>query len=485
MQTMQDLGYILPEIILCIMGFVVLLYSAYSKSVSGEKYWNVWLLTQFSLLVTIFLFIKSLMMFKGSVVIFNGELKIDHISLLLQFFIALTSFIVFVYSRDYVQKRYEKFFSEYYILGLFSILGMFGVVAANSLLSIYIFLELFILPIYTMIALDKCKVSGGSLEAALKYFVMGAISSGMLLYGISIIYGLTGELQFDLVMEQLSQIQGQDLLLTLGLVFIVVGVAFKFGAVPFHMWIPDVYEGSTTSVAMFVACAPKFVGFALAYRLLFEVLGNSLVQWQELLIFTAVLSLIIGNTVALVQTNIKRLLAYSAIGHVGYILLALMLGTSEALSAGLLYVVIYVIMTLAIFGCILYCSKSGFECVEINNYRGLSQRSPWVAFLILIIMFSMAGVPPFLGFYSKFFVINALVTHGHVWLAIIAILFSVVAAYYYLRVVWIMYFQTPEEQDSTYAVADLRYAVSINTIVILVSAIFVSYIIKLCAFPFI
>tara|TARA_R110002124_G_scaffold65788_3_gene179811 strand:- start:7000 stop:8451 length:1452 start_codon:yes stop_codon:yes gene_type:complete len=482
---MQDISYILPEIFLSIMGCFVLLYSAYSTiTAEDEKYWNVWLITQFTLLVVIGLLLKSLFLFESPVILFNGEVKLDKLALLLQLFISVTSFLVFIYCREYVKNRYIDFYSEYYVLGLFSILGMLGVVASNSFLSIYLFLELFSLPVYTMIALDKCKVSKGSLEAALKYFVLGAISSGMLLYGISIIYGLTGELQFDLVIEKLNFVQSNDLMLILGLVFIVVGVAFKFGAVPFHMWLPDVYEGSTTSVTMFVASAPKFVAFGLAYRLLFEVLGFAVVQWQELLIFVAVLSLIIGNMVAILQDNIKRLFAYSAIGHVGYILLALMLGTNEGLSAGLLYVFIYVIMTLAAFGCIIYCSRVGFEAENINNYRGLSQRSPLIALIMLIVMFSMAGIPPFLGFYSKFFVINALVTHGHTLLAITAVLFSVIAAFYYLRVVWVMYFQSSEEQDEITDVIDLRYVISINGLFIVFSAFFINYIIKLCSIAF-
>ncbi|MDH5258455.1 MAG: NADH-quinone oxidoreductase subunit NuoN, partial [Gammaproteobacteria bacterium] len=320
-----------------------------------------------------------------------------------------------------------------------------------------------------------------AVEAAMKYFVLGALASGLLLYGMSMIYGATGSLDLAEISQHISQVKEKDLVLLLGAVFIVVGLAFKLGAVPFHMWVPDVYHGAPTAMTLFIGTAPKIAGFAMVMRLLVEGMGDMHFYWQDFLIALAVMSMIVGNVVAIAQTNIKRMLAYSTIAHMGFLFLGILSGTAAGYSAAMFYTIVYVIMGLASFGMIILLSRSGFEAENLSDFKGLNERSPWYAFMMLIVMFSMAGVPPALGFYAKLAVLEAVVNAGFVWLAILAVIFSIVGAFYYLRIIKLMYFDKAEDTNPIEATPDMRAVLSINGVMILALGIFPGGLMALCA----
>ena len=344
---------------------------------------------------------------------------------------------------------------------------MMVLVSAANLLTVYLGLELLSLSLYAMVALDRD--SPVAAEAAMKYFVLGALSSGMLLYGMSMVYGATGTL--DLAGVGAAAQDRTDLILILGLVFVVTGIAFKLGAAPFHMWIPDVYEGAETPVTMFVGTAPKLAAFAMAVRLLSDGLWGLHGDWQDMLVVLAVLSIAIGNVIAIAQANLKRMLAYSTIAHMGFLFLGLIPGTGEGYAAAMFYVIVYAVMALGAFGMIIVLSREGFEADRIDDFRGLNERSPWHAFLMLVLMLSMAGVPPFVGFWAKWSVLREVVAAGHVWLAVVAVVFSVVGLFYYLRIVKLMYFDEPGEP--TLVVANpLRLVISVNALSVLVVGLF-------------
>ena len=315
----------------------------------------------------------------------------------------------------------------------------------------------------------------------MKYFVLGAIASGTLLYGFSMIYGMTGTLQLDEIALALRETGTDKMGLTLGLVFIVAGVAFKFGAVPFHMWIPDVYHGAPTPVTLFIGSAPKISSFILAIRVLAEGLGDMTPQWQGMLIALSVLSMALGNIVAIAQTNLKRMLAYSAISHVGFILLGILAGTTAGYRASMFYTLTYVITTIGSFGVILLLARDGFEADKLEDYKGLSRKSPWFAVVMMMLMFSTAGVPPFVGFWAKLAVIGAVLDVGLAWLAAVAVLFSVIAAYYYLRIIKLMYFDELTDPTEIQAGGTLRAVLSINGLAVLALGIFPGALIDICA----
>jgi NADH-quinone oxidoreductase subunit N len=367
---------------------------------------------------------------------------------------------------------------EYYVLSLTSLLGIFVMVSANSLLTVYIGVELMSLSLYAMVAFDR--ENGTAAESAMKYFVLGAIASGVLLYGMSLIYGLNGTLSLD---DLASKAAGEPSLgVILGLVFIVVGVAFKFGAVPFHMWVPDVYHGAPTGVTLFLSTVPKIASFAFAFRLLAHGMGSVGASWQDMLAPLAVLSMVFGNVVAIAQTNLKRLLAYSAIGNVGFILLGFVAGTDAGYEAALYYTVAYVLMTLGSFGVITLASRQGFEAENLDDYRGLHKRDPLLALVMMMLMFSTAGIPPFIGFWAKFNIFQALWISGHVWLIIIGAAASVIGVFYYLRVVKLMYFDAPGDLPSGPA-ADrtVRAVLALNGFAVLALGIAPNALIQLCA----
>jgi len=374
----------------------------------------------------------------GRVLLFSGMYVADELSFALKLAGFLFVAVALLYSRGYLEHR-NILRGEYYVLALTALLGIFVLLSAGSLLTLYLGVELLALSVYALVAFDRD--SGVSAESAMKYFVLGAIASGALLYGMSLIYGLTGTLELAQIATRLHAPLNPGIVL--GLVFIVVAVAFKLGAVPFHMWLPDVYEGAPTSVTLFIGTAPKIAYFALALRLLAQGLPGVADEWTRMLAALAVLTLVVGNLVALVQTNLKRLLAYSTIANVGFIVLGFVAGTPDGYAAALYYTLVYVLVALGSFGVILLASAKGFEADQLDDYKGLHRRDPLLAAAMMILMFSTAGVPPFVGFWAKLRIFQVLWESGHLWLVILAAAMSVVGAYYYLRVIKLMYFDEP------------------------------------------
>ena len=409
---------------------------------------------------------------------FDGMYIADPMGDVLKLFSYGTVAVSFLYSREYLQRR-GLFKGEYFILGLVALLGVMVMISAGSMLTVYLGVELLSLSLYAMVAFDRD--SGVAAESAMKYFVLGAIASGTLLYGFSIVYGVTGTLQLDELAVGVREVGATNLGLIFGLVFIIVGIAFKFGAVPFHMWVPDVYHGAPTPVTLFIGSAPKIASFVLAIRVLAEGLDAMVSSWQDMLIALAVLSLLIGNVVAIAQTNLKRMLAYSTISHVGFILLGILAGTNAGYRAAMFYTLSYVIMAVGSFGMILLLSRSGFEADRLEDFKGLNRRSPWFAAIMMMLMFSTAGVPPFIGFWAKLAVIGAVLDVGLAWLAAVAVLLSVVAAFYYLRVVKLMYFDDPTDNHAIEAGGTLRAVLSANGVAVLALGVFPSALIDLCA----
>ena len=413
----------------------------------------------------------------STIVTFSGSYVTDPASNVLKLVAYITTGVTFLYSREYLENN-GLLKGEFFVLGLFGLLGIMIMISAHSLLTLYLGLEVLALSQYTLVAFNRD--SAASAEAAMKYFVLGAIASGVLLYGISLLYGITGTLQLDVLAQRVAT-TNISIPVLLALAFVVVGVAFKFGAVPFHMWLPDVYHGAPTPVTLFIGSVPKIAAFALAWRVLIEGLGPVHdAGWRDMLIVLAVLSLGIGNLVAIAQTNLKRMLAYSTISHVGFILLGFIAGTEEGVSAAMFYTFAYVLMAAAGFGMIILLSRRGFEAERIEDFKGLNARSPWFALVMLMIMFSMAGVPPFIGFYAKLVVLLATLNAGLVWLAGVAMLFAVIGAYYYLRVVWYMYFAEPADNTPISAAADVRIVMSANALGLLVLGLFPGGLLDLC-----
>ena len=410
---------------------------------------------------------------------FSGTFVADPMASVLKLGIYIAVAVMLVYSRPYLQAR-GLFRGEFFVLTLTAMLGMMVMVSANHLLTLYLGLELLSLSLYATVALQRD--SAVATEAAMKYFVLGALASGMLLYGMSMLYGATGTLELITMAEVISGGAADGTLLVFGLVFIVAGLGFKLGAVPFHMWVPDVYHGAPTAVTLLVSSAPKLAAFAFVMRILVFGLGAEYLaaQWQWMLIIMAVLSLAIGNVTAIAQTNLKRMLAYSTISHMGFMLLGILSGSSDGYAAAMFYVVVYVLMNLGTFGMILLLSRAGFEADNLDDFKGLNQRSPWYAFIMLLLMFSMAGVPPVVGFYAKLSVLWAVIDAGYVWLALIAVLFSLIGAFYYLRIVKLMYFDGPADLAPIAPGAGVRWVLSANGIAMLLFGILPGPLMTLC-----
>lgn len=470
--SVSELSLLAPELWVLTMACVILVVDLYlSESRRVISFW----LTQLTLLGALLLTLKirdTLPVFA-----FDGAFVLDSMSIVLKSSIYIIVAGVFFYSRDYLrQSGIHK--GEYYVLGLFSMLGMMVMVSANHLLVLYLALELWSLSLYAMVAFNRD--SPQATEAAMKYFVLGALASGMLLYGISMFYGVTGSLGIPEVSAAIAGVSRDDIVLIFGLCFVVVGLAFKLGAVPFHMWLPDVYQGAPTPVTLFVGSAPKIAGFAMVMRLLIGGLSELHADWQAMLIILAVLSLAIGNIVAIAQTNLKRMLAYSTIGHIGFVLMGILSATPEGYSSAMFYSIIYALMTLGGFGMIILLSRSGFEADRLDDFRGLNERSPWFAFMMLIFMFSMAGVPPLVGFHAKLSILRAVVQADLVWLAIVAVVLSVVGAFYYLRVVKLMYFDAVQDTNPIQKSFDMKLALSLNGLAVLGLGIFPGALIAWC-----
>ena len=466
---------ILPEIFLLTAVSAILVIDLFLPAAKRmATYW----LTQGALLVTAVLVFLVTSTSVGSVVLFDGLVVIDELSGLLKILICILLSVGISYSRDYLAQR-DIFKGEYFSLTLFATLGMLVMVSANHLLTLYLGLELLSLSLYALVAFNRD--SKDSSEAAIKYFVLGAIASGMLLYGMSMIYGSTGQLNIEYIVNSISAGNADMDLLRFGLVFVVVGVGFKLGAVPFHMWVPDVYQGAPTSVTLIIGSAPKLAAFAFVVRLLFETLGAATLQldWSPMLAILAAASLILGNLVAIAQTNLKRMLAYSTISHMGFLVLGFMTGTEQGVSAALFYVVTYAFMVVAGFGLMLLLSKRGFESDRLEDFRGLSRTHPWFAFLFLLIMFSMAGIPPMVGFWAKLFILQSIIEQGFVGLALLAVVFSLIGAFYYLRVIKLMYFDEP----SASTVVEQRTGsliMSVNGLLLLALGLAPSWLYSLC-----
>jgi NADH-quinone oxidoreductase subunit N len=413
----------------------------------------------------------------GRAVTLGGGFVSDGLASFLKLFVTAVLATVFVYSRAYLQDTsYHK--GEYYLLGLFAALGILVMISGASLLTLYLGLEMQALALYALVAFNRD--SPAAAEAAMKYFVLGAIASGCLLYGISLLYGVTGSVQIAGVAQGLRDAGNADTAALVAVAFVVVGVAFKFGAVPFHMWVPDVYQGAPVSVTLLVGTVPKVGAFALALRVLVEGLGEAGFAWEPMLGVLAVLSLAIGNVVAIAQANLRRMLAYSTIAHVGFILLGFAAGSRDGLEAALFYTLVYVIMAAGAFGVVVLMGRKGEDADALDDLRGLGQRSPWFALVMLLLMVSMIGVPPLAGFYAKWWVLAALLDAGQTWLAIAGVLFSVVGAFYYLRVIKLMYFDAPTASGPLREGAALRLTLSANGLLVLAIGIFPEGLIDLC-----
>lgn len=467
-----DLLYLIPEMFVLGMACLILVIDLF---VSDRMRNVTFYLVQLTLIGALLLTLDTAQY--GDAKAFGDSFVLDGMSIVLKAAIYVVIAAVFFYSRSYLQQN-QLHKGEYYVLGLFAMLGMMVMVSANNMLVLYLGLELLSLSMYAMVAFNRD--SSDATEAAMKYFVLGAIASGMLLYGMSIIYGITGELGLPEVAASLGESGFDRVVLIFALSFIVVGVAFKFGAVPFHMWVPDVYQGAPTAVTLFIGSAPKIAAFAMMMRLLVEGMGVLHADWQQMLAVLAVLSLGLGNVIAIAQVNLKRMLAYSAIAHVGFILLGVLSGTESGYSAAMFYSIVYAIMTLGGFGVIIYLSRSGFEADKLEDFQGLSERSPWFAFVMLIFMFSMAGVPPMVGFHAKLAILRAVLDADLLWLAIVAVIFSVVGAFYYLRVVKLMYFDSGQQTDPSDKGVGMKLVLSINGLAVLGLGLFPGVLMAWC-----
>jgi len=469
-----DLISALPEMILLGMAMLVLIADLFLKQSNRIAIYS---LSQFALLMAAYVTFTTHA--PGAGYAFSGTFVDDAMSDVLKLMIYLGTSLIFVYTRQYIQLR-DMFRGEFYALVLFSVVGMMIMVSGQSMLTLYIGLELLSLSLYALVAMDRDNAR--ATEAAMKYFVLGALASGMLLYGMSMVYGMTGSLNIADINHALMNSQGVHSVMILGLVFIVAGLAFKLGAVPFQMWVPDVYEGSPTAMTMLISSVPKLAAFAFVIRLLVQALPTMAADWQQMLVIMAVLSIIIGNVTAIAQTNLKRMLAYSTISHIGFVLFGFMSASINGFTSALFYIASYVLMTLAGFGIILMLSRKGFEAEKLDDLKGLNQRSPWSAFLMLIVMFSMAGVPPTLGFYAKFAVLQAALQAGFLWLVVFAVLMAVIGAFYYLRVIKLMYFDEPQDQHLIQAPMDMRVVLSINAFALLVIGLMPQGLMSLCGY---
>ncbi|MCM8593886.1 NADH-quinone oxidoreductase subunit NuoN [Accumulibacter sp.] len=478
-----DLRPASAEIFILLMACVILILDLF---VRDRKRTLTFVLTQLSLVGTA---VVTFAVSTGEITytfsnMFVGDLMGDLLKLLLY----LTVIVVLFYSRGYILEREQMLRGEYYALALFATLGMMVMISANHLVTVYAGLELLSLSLYAMVAMNRDSVP--ATEAAMKYFVLGALASGVLLYGMSMIYGATGTLEITAIAERLYLGQADKGVLVFGLVFVVSGIAFKLGVVPFHMWIPDVYHGAPTAVTLFIATAPKLAAFAMMVRLLINGLIVLAKDWQDMLILLAVLSMAVGNIAAIAQTNLKRMLAYSAISHMGFMLLGVVTGVVggdarfalNAYSSAMFYVITYVLTSAGAFGMILLLARGGLESDELDDFKGLNRRNPWLAGLMMMMMFSMAGIPFFVGFFAKFSVLQAVVAAGQLWLAIVAVAFSLIGCFYYLRVVKLMYFDPPATTSPVEAPLDMKLLLSANGLAIALLGVFPQALMSLCAF---
>ncbi|MED5407195.1 MAG: NADH-quinone oxidoreductase subunit NuoN [Pseudomonadota bacterium] len=466
---------VLPEIVVSVMACLILVLDLYLPVRFRIQ-------TGFVLTLGVLLAATLIILFSSvsiTVVGLNGLVVRDRISDLLKCGICLISAGVFLYGRRYAIER-GFWRGEYLALGLLGVVGMMIMTAANHLLTVYVGVELLALCLYAMVGMQRDSVSAS--EAAMKLFILGALASGVLLYGMSLLYGLTGTLMISDISAAVNRFGPPDLPLLLALILIVVGLLFKIGAVPFHMWGPDVYDGAPTSTTLFLAAAPKLAACAMILRLLAEGLDGLFQTWQEMLIAASLFSIVLGNVVAIAQTNIKRMLAYSAISHMGFFLLGILSGGTSGYSAALVYILIYGVITLGVFGVVLGLSRNGTEADQIEHYKGLNSTHPWLAFLMLLLMFSLAGLPPTIGFYAKLSVLQSVIQADLAWVAVVAVIFAVVGAFYYLRVVKIMYFEPPPNSDEIQLNCGnaQRMVLSLNALAVIVAMPWIGILVDIC-----
>lgn len=474
----SEVSLLLPELIVAVMACVVLLFDLYVREQRrGLVHLLALVALAFAALGTIRAFSDPAIVLRAM----DGAFVRDRMGDILKLFVYLVTGLVLCYARPSLRRR-GLFKGEFYVLVLFAMLGVMVVISAGNLISVYLGIELLALASYALVALDRdARVAS---ESAMKYFVLGAIASGMLLYGLSMLYGATGSLDLATIGAAVGALPDGEPVIALGLVFVVVGLAFKLGAVPFHMWIPDVYEGAPTAVTVFLAGVPKIAAFAVAIRLLDDGLAPLHGQWQPMLVILAVLSLALGNVVAIAQANLKRMLAYSTISHVGFMLLGIMAGTDDGYRAAMYYAIVYAIMSVGAFGMVVLLSRAGFEADRIEDFKGLHQRAPWFAFCMLMFMASLAGFPPFVGFFAKLEVLKAAVGADHVWLAAVGVFFAIIGAFYYLRVIKVMYMDAPAEDRPLEAPLDLQTVLSANGVAQLALGILPGPLLAVCATAF-
>lgn len=467
---------ILPELFVLSMACLIVLVDLYTKQ---RRLGLTYFLTQLTLVVAAML--SFMQLYAAPFIGFDGQFIRDSLSTSLEITLYASSFIMFLFSREYILDRGNMARGEYYTLGLFSVLGMMVLVSAHSLVTLYLGLELLSLPLYAMVAMYR--QHGRAIEAAMKYFVLGALASGMLLYGMSMLFGGAHSLDLQIIANAMA-VNLHNTMFVLGIVFIVAGLAFKLGAAPFHMWVPDVYEGAPNAVTLFVSTAPKLAVFGMIIRLLVDTFASYQSEWQSLLILLAITSMAVGNLLAITQSSIKRMFAYSAIAHMGFMSLGLIAGTPNGYAAAMFYMVSYVFMSAAGFSMLVLLSRQGFECEKILDLQGLNTRSPWLALMMLLTVFSMAGIPPMIGFFAKLGVLEALIDVHLVWLAVLAIIFAIIGLYYYLRIVKVMYFDRPVVAEPISWSRDMRSMVSINSLALLFFGLFPGGLFLFCHFIF-
>jgi len=484
-----DLYAILPELVLLVVASLLLLASVYvpERMVSTpgveQDIFHTPRGVGFVYFFTIILLAYLILAFIGrmgdpALLAMNGLFQSDPFSNLLKACSCGAVLVSLIYSKQYLTDR-ALFRPDFIVLALLALLGQFVLISGANLLTLYLGLELMALPTYALVAMRHNNEK--SVEAAIKYFILGALASGFLLYGMSMLYGVTGSLDLIEIFKVVADPRVNHLVMAFGLVFIVAGMAFKLGVVPFHMWVPDVYQGAPTAVTLMIAAAPKLAAFALLFRLLVNTLLPLLGDWQPMLVILAVLSLVLGNVTAIAQTNLKRMLAYSAIAQMGFVLLGMLSVFDEhAFSASMFYVITYVLTTLGTFGLLMILSRKGHDCETLDDLKGLNQKHPWFAFIGLVMMFSLAGIPPTVGFAAKLGVLEALVDGEHTFLAIVAVMASLIGAFYYLRVVKVMYFDQPVHETTISASGFAKGILGLNSILVLALGIVPAGLMSLC-----
>ncbi len=472
--ALADLMPLLPEIFLLTAVSFILIFDLF---LSDERRYITYMLTLLTLLGCGWLTFTTA---TGTpTYAMHGMFIDDMLSDVLKLVLYLTVAVVLVYSREYIRLR-GMFQGEFFALILFATLGMMVMISASHFLTLYIGLELMSLSLYALVALQRDSAIAS--EAAMKYFVLGALASGMLLYGMSMLYGATGTLDISKIAAVLQQGLGNNVVLVFGLVFVIAGLAFKLGVAPFHMWVPDVYHGAPTAITLFIGTASKIAALGFVFRILAQGLQSLSPDWQSMLVIMAVLSMAIGNITAIAQTNLKRMLAYSTISHMGFLLLGLLAADINGYTSAMFYMLTYVLTSLGSFGMIMLLSRKGFEADNLDDLKGLNQRSPWYAFIMLLLMFSLAGIPPTVGFYAKLSVLQAVVNAGYVWLAVVAVIFSLIGAFYYLRVVKLMYFDKPHDHNPIKPQADFGVLMSANGLGMLALGILPQPLMAICAY---